>query len=132
MALKNKSDLRKKSDLLADILLDDNESDTVKALADMRWMSNFMGIVYEEQANQLKKLANLTFSPDVAVISISQPTRAVKVESSGQCTEKTKVFPEMVQFLLGKDWTVEMQYNVSGIAPSRKTSRAKSKRKKRS
>lgn len=111
-----KNTLRGKSPLLDSMILpESNASETIQSLADMRWMSNSAGVVYEAQVSQLQKLAKLTFSPDVAVISISQESQYVKVESSGKENKITAKFPDIVKYILGDGWTVQMCYDVKDV-----------------
>lgn len=119
---------------LLDQLVLKTDDERIKNMADMRWMSDATGTVYEAQVEQLKKLARLTFDPYVAVISIFQDIRLVKVESEGPMTATTDKYPEMLKFLLGGSWTVQMCYNVKhGPAKTRrKWNNPKSKGKKRS
>lgn len=116
------------SDFLDKIVLK-TDSQAIKLMADMRWMSDATGQVYETQVNQLKYLANLIFSPKVAVISISQDDKFVKVESESGSTKLSAKFPSVVSEILGDSWTTQMVYDVK----RKKTNRtAKSRGKKRS
>lgn len=107
---------------------------TVKTLADMRWVSQTTGIVHQDQVRQLQLLANLIFEGAVAVISISQDSFFVKVESSGKSSPMTEKFTKVVKWTLGDDWTVQLCYNVKHgpVKARRKGNSAKPKRKKRS
>lgn len=104
-----------------------------KTIAEMRFVSDTVGLVYEAQTSQLVKLANLVFDPHVAVISIQTESRFVRVESAGPATEVTEKFQEMVQYILGSSWTVQMCYNVNNAnsKPRVKRNRSKPTRKKR-
>lgn len=113
--------LRGRSPLLDAVLVP--QSPALQTIADMRWMSDSTGVVYEQQVAQLQKLAALAFEPAVAVISISQESRYVKVESSGSETEVTQKFPDMVKYVLGEGWTVQMCYNVKHGTPKTGTKR---------
>lgn len=109
--------LKGRSDLLDALLVPEAE----KHVADMRWISNASGVVYEAQVLQLQKLSKLVFEPAIAVISISQENRYVRVESSGKPTLLTSRYPEMVKFILGGEWTIQMCYDVKhAIAETRK------------
>lgn len=104
-----------------------------KDLKDMRWMSNYTGLVYEAQVEQLKILANLCFHPSVAVISISEQNRTVTCDSDGPENDRTQKFPSVVKTLLGDSWEVKVCYNVRNddTGKGRKAaSRAKPKRKR--
>lgn len=123
--------LRGRSELLDAVLVP--QSPAMQTIADMRWMSDATGQVYEAQVSQLQKLAVLSFEPAVAVISIQQESRYVRVESSGSETEITQKFPEMVKYVLGEGWTVQMCYNVKHATPKTRNQRRnpKSSGKKR-
>ena len=96
-----------------------------KDLKEMRWMSNYTGLVYEAQVEQLKILANLCFNPSVAVISISEQNRTVTCDSTGPANDRTQKFPNIVKTLLGDNWEVKVCYNVRNddTGKSRKTAR---------
>ena len=124
--------LRGRSELLDAVLVPKTQA--LQTIADMRWMSDSTGVVYEAQVSQLQKLAAMAFEPAVAVISISQESRYVRVESSGNETEITQRYPDMVKFVLGEGWTIQMCYNVKhGTAKTGKQRRSpKPSGKKRS
>lgn len=108
-----------------------HKQDPQQTIAEMRFVSNSTGLVYEAQIEQLKKLANLFFDPEVATISISPETRFAKVDSTGVQNTLTDRFPEAVQFVLGDSWTVQMCYNEqSEPSGPRKQSKKKVKAKK--
>jgi hypothetical protein len=122
----------KTPNLVEQLTIKTNEQ-AVKTIAEMRFMSESVGVVYEAQVDQLKKLAALVFEPAVAVISIMPDSRFIKVESPGEATDVTEKYPEMCKYVLGDGWTVQMCYNVKhGPAKTgSKRNRTKPARKKR-
>ena len=118
---------------LVDKLTLKTENKTLNTIAEMRWLSDSVGIVYDQQVDQLKKLAALVFEDGVAVISISKDDRTVTVETPTSADEITEKFPEMVQFILGDSWAVKMCYNVKHgpVKTGRKGNSTKRKGKKR-
>lgn len=122
----------KEPNLVELVTIKTNEQ-AIKTIAEMRFMSESVGIVYEAQIDQLKKLAALVFDSAVAVISVMADSRFIKVESPGIATDVTEKYPEMVKYILGDGWTVQMCYNVKHESPKagRKRNRAKPTRKNR-
>lgn len=99
------------SDFLEKVVIKPNGAKD-NTLAEMRWLSNLIGNVYEEQLAQIKKLAALFFSPEVAIISISQESRFVNVVYSGPENKNTAKFPEVIEQILGDTWKTAIAYNV--------------------
>lgn len=108
------------------------KQDAVQTIAEMRFVSNSTGLVYEAQVDQLKKLANLFFDPCVATLGISQDSRFVKVDTDSKKTSTTEKFPDAVRYVLGDSWTVQMCYNEPEKSSKKKAKGKKWKGKKKS
>jgi hypothetical protein len=92
-----------------------NEKATpTQTIAEMRFVSNSTGLVYEAQVEQLKKLANLFFHKATTTFKIDQNNRFCSVEVLPKNTnlqdELSAKFPDAVRYVLGDSWKVTVYY----------------------
>lgn len=116
-------------------------NETVDTLRAMRLISNTTGVVYEFQAENLKKVSALFFGDLSVVISVITNSWLViaQLPAGAPVPPNTDKFIGMVQSLLGDNWKVEIvngKHASDSSAKSRRAGRARpvskqSRRKRR-